>query len=56
MRIKIEVTHTELREMNVSRDRLRAALYDQLDDAKLTSGKRAVELVGYDIEIEITSE
>lgn len=56
MRIKIEVTHSELSEMNLSRDRLRAALYDQLDDATLASGEPAVELVGYDIVIEVTGE
>ena len=57
MRIRVELTRAELSEMGVSKDRLRAALYDQLDDAAMSStGKPAIELSGYDLEIELTDE
>jgi hypothetical protein len=54
MKIILQMTRAELRETGLSKDRLKAAVFQQLDDATLPSGKTAVDLPGYDIEIEIT--
>lgn len=56
MKIILQMTLAELRETGLSRERLKSAVFQQLDDATLPSGRAAVDLPGYDIEILIADE
>lgn len=51
MKIIVEVTDDELKEMNVNPEQLKEKLYQQLDDATLERYLPAIFLVGYNIEV-----